>query len=73
MKSALVLLAMISAGLWQRKFNSGDDILGKSIILDAKNYTVVGVIPPNFRLTIPGFREGDVYVPRSVSGPIRFF
>ena len=56
-------VAMISAGLWQRKFNSGDDILGKSIILDAKNYTVVGVIPPNFRLTIPGFREGDVYVP----------
>jgi predicted permease len=54
---------MISAGLWQRKFNSGDDVLGKSIILDAKNYTVVGVIPANFRLTIPGFREGDVYVP----------
>src|SRR5580704_1191069 len=56
-------VAMISAGLWQRKFNSGDDILGKSIILDAKNYSVVGVIPANFRLTIPGFREGDVYVP----------
>ena len=56
-------VAMISAGLRQRKFNSGDDILGKSIILDAKNYTVVGVIPANFRLTIPGFREGDVYVP----------
>ena len=31
--------------------------------LDAKDYTIVGVIPANFRLTIPGFREAQVYVP----------
>lgn len=56
-------VALISAGLWQRKFGSAADILGKSITLDAKNYTIVGVISANFRLTIPGFRDGDVYVP----------
>src|SRR5579863_1286679 len=38
-------VALISAGLWRRKFGSAADILGKSITLDAKNYTVVGVIP----------------------------
>jgi putative ABC transport system permease protein len=56
-------VALISAGLWRRKFGSAADILGKSITLDAKNYTIVGVIPANFHLSIPGFLEGDVYVP----------
>jgi predicted permease len=56
-------IALISAGLWQRKFSSAPAILGKSIVLDGKGYTVVGVIPSSFRLLIPGFREGDVYAP----------
>lgn len=56
-------VALISAGLWQRKFSAARDILGKSITLDSKAYTIVGVIPANFHLTVPGFRESDVYVP----------
>ena len=56
-------VALISAGLWQRKFSSASDILGKSITLDAKDFTIVGVIPANFHLQIPGFRETDAYVP----------
>jgi predicted permease len=56
-------VALISAGLWQRKFSSAPDVLGKSIMLDAKDYTIVGVIPADFHLLIPGFREADVYVP----------
>jgi predicted permease len=56
-------VALISAGLWQRKFSSAPDILGKSITLDARPYTVVGVIPANFRLVIPGFRDTQVYAP----------
>ncbi len=56
-------VALISAGLWQRKFSSAADILGKSITLDARDYTIVGVIPANFHLLIPGFRDSDVYLP----------
>jgi predicted permease len=56
-------VALISAGLWQRKFSSASDILGKNITLDAKDYTIIGVIPAKFRLAIPGFREAQVYVP----------
>jgi predicted permease len=56
-------VAMISAGLWQRKFGSATDVLGRSITLDAKNYTIVGVIPAGFHLRIPGFRDADVFVP----------
>jgi predicted permease len=56
-------LALISVGLWQRKFSSAPDILGKSIRLDAKDYTIVGVIPADFHLVVPGFRDSQVYVP----------
>jgi predicted permease len=56
-------VALISAGLWRRKFSSAPDILGRSITLDARDYTIVGVIPANFHLMIPGFRDTDVYAP----------
>lgn len=56
-------VALISAGLWQRKFSSAPDILGKSITLDGRDYTIVGVIPANFHLLIAGFREADIYAP----------
>jgi predicted permease len=55
--------AIISAGLWRRKFSSVPDILSKTVTLDGKNYPIVGVMPANFHLDIPGFRDGDVYVP----------
>ncbi len=56
-------VALISAGLWRRKFSSAPDILGKNITLDARDYTIVGVIPADFHLDIPGFRESQVYTP----------
>jgi ABC-type antimicrobial peptide transport system permease subunit len=49
--------------LWRRKFSSAPDILGKNITLDARDYTIVGVIPADFHLVIPGFRESQVYTP----------
>lgn len=55
-------VALISAGLWQRKFSSAPDILGKNITLDARDYTIAGVIP-SFHMAIPGFRDADVYAP----------
>ncbi|HUA14563.1 MAG TPA: ABC transporter permease [Verrucomicrobiae bacterium] len=56
-------VALISAGLWRRKFSSAPEIAGKTITLDAREYTVVGVIPANFHLLIPGYRDADVFVP----------
>ncbi len=39
----------ISDELWQRRFNSDPSIVGKTLKLHGKPYTVVGVTEPNFR------------------------
>lgn len=52
-------VAIISAELWQRKFGAAEDILGRSLTLDDKSYTIIGVIPANLTL----FSRTDVYVP----------
>ncbi len=56
-------VALISAGLWQGKFSSKPDILGTNITLDGRDYTIIGVIPSNLQLDIPGFRDSQIYAP----------
>jgi predicted permease len=56
-------VALISEGLWRRKFDAAPNILGQTITLDGKNFSIVGVIPASLHLNIPGFRDQDVYAP----------
>src|SRR5215813_5842686 len=42
-------LAVISYDYWQRAFGGGADIVGKTISLYNKPYTIVGVAPPEFQ------------------------
>jgi predicted permease len=52
-------VVMLGYGLWQRRFGGTRSILGKSLTLNARSYTVVGVLGSDFR-----FRDqADVYVP----------
>jgi predicted permease len=56
-------LALINEGLWQRKFASAPDIIGKGITLDGRSYTIIGVIPASFHFAIFGSTNRDVFVP----------
>jgi predicted permease len=56
-------VALISEGLWQRKFSSSPNVLGQNITLNGRDFTVVGVIPASFHLRLPSFRERDIYAP----------
>jgi putative ABC transport system permease protein len=40
---------LLTYGLWQRRFGGGNDILGRSLILDGVPHTVIGVLAPGFR------------------------
>jgi len=44
-------VAIISFGLWQRRFAGTADILGKAVTLDQHSYTIVGVMPKTFQFT----------------------
>jgi putative ABC transport system permease protein len=46
-KSQVVVLGH---GLWQRRFGGDPKVVGRTLALDDKPYTVVGVMPPEFRL-----------------------
>ncbi len=57
-------VAMISAGLWQRKFGSAPDIIGKRITMNGEGYTVIGIVPARFQLESTNFNSAkDVFVP----------
>ena len=57
-------VALISSGFWRRKLGSSSDALGRRIVLDGEGYTIVGVLPANFHLTLPNFPDDrDVFVP----------
>jgi len=43
-------VAVLSHGLWQRRFGGDSSVLGKSITVDGNSYTIVGIAPPDFRL-----------------------
>jgi len=42
-------VVILSDAFWQRRFNADSSVVGKSVIVDSEPYTVVGVLPPNFR------------------------
>ena len=57
-------VALVSSGFWKRKLGSSPDVLGRRIVLDGEGYTIIGVVPSNFHLTLPNFRDDqDVFVP----------
>jgi putative ABC transport system permease protein len=59
-------VALLSHGLWQRRFASDPGIIGKSIYLNDSAYTVLGVLPPRFYfppVEYEGELTAEIFVP----------
>jgi putative ABC transport system permease protein len=41
-------VAVISNGLWQRRFGSDPAAIGKTLMLDGESYSIIGIMPPGF-------------------------
>ena len=67
------LTAMISEGLWKRKFGSDRDVIGKRIIVGGEGRTIVGVVPASFHLIIQNFRAADIYEPIGAETDAAFY
>jgi predicted permease len=53
--------ALISEGLWKRKFASDRNVIGQRLIVAGQPRTIIGVIPASFQLHVFNFRTADVY------------
>ncbi len=64
-------VAVISARLWQRRFNSDPTLVGRTISLNGRKVVVIGIMPARFEFPLPLFNLGagefgervDIWVP----------
>ena len=56
-------VAIVSHGLWQRRFGSDPQLLGKTISLNGRGYTIVGIMPKDFDYPVPV----ELWVPLALS------
>src|SRR5262245_32927318 len=56
-------VAVIGYGLWQRRFASDPNVLGKTITLDGRPYTVIGVMPRAFRFAPFWATRAELWAP----------
>jgi predicted permease len=63
-------VVILSYGFWQRQFGGQLNILGQTLNLDRKPYTIIGVMPQSFVFPLPGMMQGvsaDLWVPLGLS------
>jgi putative ABC transport system permease protein len=53
-------VVLLSYGFWQAEFGGLTDTIGKTIELDNEPYTIIGVMPRDFRFPLEG---SDMYMP----------
>jgi putative ABC transport system permease protein len=58
------MVAVISYGLWQRRFGGDANLVGQPINLNGVDRTVVGIMPASFAFPL---KETDVWVPLALS------
>lgn len=56
---------VISHGLWQRRFNSDPDLVGKTVAVNEQTLTVVGIAPPQYTGMFRGLSI-EVWVPMTM-------
>ena len=65
--------ALLSHGLWQRRFGSDPSVVGRPITLSGQSFEIVGVMPPDFQLgyevmpTVGAVQQADVLLPLPLS------
>ncbi len=63
-------VAVISYGLWERRFGRNPAVIGKTIQVGETRATIVGVTPPGFSGLTPGF-PSDITVPIALNPGVR--
>jgi len=61
-------VAIVSDSFWRRRFGGHPAVLGQSAIIDGYRNTIIGVLPPDFRLIAPAINaQPEVFQPISLN------
>ncbi|HEY7187021.1 MAG TPA: ABC transporter permease [Vicinamibacterales bacterium] len=77
-------VAILTHGLWMERFGGRPDIVGSTVTLNDRSFTVVGILPANFELVSGSVFQGrpqfDIWIPLALSStpsrgshPLRVF
>ena len=58
-------VAVVSHGLWQRRFGQDPALVGKSLVLNGHSFTVVGIAPAEFTGTVRG-SSPEIFLPMTM-------
>src|SRR5499426_3595958 len=57
-------VVVLKRSLWERRFGSDPNIVGRTLTLNAKTFTVIGVMPPDFNFP---FNGGEMWAPLALN------
>ncbi len=60
-------VVVLTHGLWQRRYGGDPALVGRSILIDGKPYTVIGILPARYDHVYGTAREYDLWMPMSLS------
>jgi putative ABC transport system permease protein len=61
-KPGAAKVAVLSHGLWRRRFGAAPNMIGRTVTLNDESYTIIGVMPPKFEFPQLNFK-GDLWAP----------
>ena len=56
-------VAVISYGLWQRRFGGAPDVIGRPLPGQRGDFEILGVMPPSFAYPVGAIRPTEVWIP----------
>jgi predicted permease len=65
-RAASCPVAVISQHLWQQRFHGDRTVLGRTVRVNRHELIIVGIAPPEFHGTMPGFAL-DIWVPMAMA------
>jgi predicted permease len=61
-------VVVLNAHFWRARLGGDPAIVGKSMLLDGRHYTVLGILPENYRSLVGYGYAPDVFVPKYIEG-----
>lgn len=61
--------AILSRGFWEQRFGARDDVIGQALTLDGTPYTIVGVLPRDFRFPSAEVQAWVPWYVQPIDGP----